>query len=275
MQKPKPLGIGIDFSGGKQGAEKTWLAEVGRCPETDQLVLNRLGNRWSHASLRQEIREQRNLPILLDFPLGLAAFTCQQLQIAGSDCWQIWERVANCRDPDDFRAICRGPHSGPGSEGRHKRQIDYLTKTPFAPINLRMYRQTYQGMTQVLLPLGRLPGADQVTVLPWDLKRDLNPNGWLAEGCPASFLKKIGWLAQKYKMPETTNRALLLSQLAGEFTLKVSPRQRKLILEDAAGDALDALILAINACHVSTSERQASWLFHQQHPCEGYVYLGV
>lgn len=215
------------------------------------------------------------VPILLDFPLGLAAFSCQQLRITGSDCWQIWQGVANCGGPDEFRSICRGAHSGPGSEGRHKREIDYRTKTPFAPVNLRMYRQTYQGMTQVLLPLGRLPAEERVTVLPWDLKREPNPVGWLGEGCPASFLKKMGWLSQKYKTPDCGNRQRLLDQLTGEFRLTVTAGQRRLILGDAAGDALDALILAVNACRVSKSELQTSWLFHQQHPCEGYVYLGV
>ena len=67
-----------------------------------------------------------------------------------------------------------------------KRKTDEETSTPFSPYNLRMFRQTYFGIKDILAPLV----IDKIAcVLPMQQPEQYKP--WIIEICPASTLKNL------------------------------------------------------------------------------------
>jgi hypothetical protein len=267
------FGIGIDFSGGKHAARKTWLAKVTRNKASRNLKVVELRNGLTYDDIIDSLESHPTSIALLDFPFGLAKTTCENLGVTQGSIDAIWEAVARLKSADEFQIKAKANQKGKGTELPHKRKIDLLFKTPFAPINLRMYKQTYFGFTKVLHEIRRRKLA--IRIAPWDLtcKEAFVP--FIAEGCPASFLKAIGLPSSGYKSAEPTGRAKLLVELKQRFDLVIDDDRTNLIIEDSEGDALDALILAIGAIEIRQAEVEQSLQFLADYPTEGYVYLGV
>jgi len=121
---------------------------------------------------------------------------------------------------------------------------------PFAAYNLRLYRQTYWGIREVLHPL---IADDAARVVPMQEPR----LGALvvAEICPASTLKREG-LYGSYKgrgQKLRTARETIVNELIERRALQ-RPGKPFLsqLLDDPEGDALDAVIAAIGAARVAT-----------------------
>jgi hypothetical protein len=87
----------------------------------------------------------------------------------------------NYSDPEDFRKKCQ-------TKNNHelKRVTDIKCKTPFSPYNLRLYKQTFFGLHDILAPL---IVADLVCVLP--MQSALQGKSCILEICPASTLKNL------------------------------------------------------------------------------------
>ncbi len=83
-------------------------------------------------------------------------------------------------------------HGGKGNEQR--RMTDAHAKPPFAAANLRMYRQTYYGIRDLLAPLA-LTG--QACILPMMSAETGKP--WLIETCPAVILRGFDLRLPRYK----------------------------------------------------------------------------
>jgi hypothetical protein len=83
---------------------------------------------------------------------------------------------------DDFRQAFR--LASPGVE--LKRITDVETRTPFSPYDVRLYRQIFFGIRDVLAPLVR---DDAARVLP--LQSPVPGKACLLEICPASTLKRF------------------------------------------------------------------------------------
>jgi hypothetical protein len=130
------------------------------------------------------------------------------------------------------------------SGGRElKRFTDIEAKTPFSPYNLRLFRQIYFGIREVLGPLLR---NNAVCVLP--VQRALPDRAWLLEICPASTLKREH-LSIPYKgrgEKKRTARVKILEGIKKTGGLKIRKSAlRSKILEDRDGDALDSVIAAL------------------------------
>ena len=270
------LAIGIDFSGGRAPADKIWLAEIisneNRC-----LELHRLENGFSFDALQNEISQKRSADILIDFPFGLARQTCINLSLPINPTHtQIWARVAEADDAQVFRLQARANQFGPGSERDHKRNIDRQLKTPFAPINLRMFRQTFFGQAVLLHPA--LQNNPDICFLPWAVGNATEGQPRIGEGCPASMLKQLGWPSDGYKGNTDQcqqMRCELLQRATQAFNLLIPSASIETIASDVEGDAIDALLLAIAAAHLSDEELEAGKLHCENHPSEGYIYLGT
>ena len=272
---PNRIAVGIDFSGGKNAAKKIWIAEATRTSDRE-LQLCRLANGFSFDELRDEIIRQRAADILLDFPLGLAEHTCENLGLSKAASYlDIWEKLGEYETAESFRLSAKAGETGQGSERLHKRHVDRETKTPFAPINLRMFRQTYYGQAKVLLPAKRM--GSNVCFLPWD-DFDVGANcPRVGEGCPASTLKALKWPSSGYKgnSPDCeASRTSLLRRLKETVPLTLTPENETTIVSDTEGDALDATLLAVAAAHLQDEEFAKGKLFSQTHKTEGFVYLG-
>ncbi len=175
---------GVDFSGAKDGERKIWIAvgfikgnalHIEKCQSAAHLLRTPSNLHKCLESLRDFIKNQKGAAIGLDFPFGLP----RTLVIE-----KTWEQFArrfdkHYRDADDFREGC---HKVAGN-AELRRWTDQDAHTPFSPYNLRLYKQTYYGISRLLGPLVE---EDSVRVLP--MQKPLRAKPRLVEICPASWL---------------------------------------------------------------------------------------
>lgn len=170
----------------------------------------------------------------LDFPFSLPRAVIEE------DGWHAFVNSfdINFADCDSFRRRCRETAAG----RELKRQTDVETLTPFSPYNLRLYRQTYFGIRDVISPLLRTGSA-------WfaPMEKRLHGKPCVVEICPASTLKHHG-LYQPYKgrsADRVAARRLILSSIEDRSGMRFSdPSTRDVVLREAGGNALDSVIAA-------------------------------
>ena len=184
------------------------------------------------AALRAFIRSAGEALVGVDFPLGLPH------ELMDRQTWLHFIHAFADRfaTPQQFRQACLG-----AAQGRElKRRTDIETKTPFSPYNLRLYRQTYYGLRDVIAPLVR---ERSVRVLPMQTSRSGLPR--LIEICPASTLKQMNWY-RPYKgrsISQRTARLTILRLLRREG-VQLAGQLKLIVLADPEGDALDSVIAA-------------------------------
>jgi hypothetical protein len=261
--------IGVDFSGGAQAGQKIWLA-VGRV-EDDRLFIDECvrgaalpdssrDRSRCLAALRAFIRSAGDALIGLDFPLSLPH------ELIAEKRWEQFIRSFPTRYavPQDFRRACfTAAH-----ERELKRVTDIEARTPFSPYNLRLYRQTYYGLRDVISPLVH---DRSVCVLPLQSVRSGVPH--LIEICPASTLKSMN-LYRPYKgksIEQRETRALIWRSLQHEG-LKLASRLKPIVLADPEGDALDSIIAAWATYQARTMIDRGIDRARPEYRMEGYVY---
>ena len=244
----RPL-IGVDFSGAALAGDKIWIARA----------------HYHHENLVfDQLRPARNLPggasgrdvallALTTYLQSLQApicgfdfpFSLQQSELDRAT-WRDWvlSLPARFADADAFRDAYVGA----------KRATDIAAKTPFAPLNLRLYRQTYYGITNVLAPLLRT-GA---LALPFDEPNAdaCNDAPWLLEICPASLLKreKLYFSYKGKSEAQRCNRERILRECQARFQLEIPDAMQQIAWDDGEGDALDAILAALCVANAMTKD---------------------
>ena len=235
--------VGIDFSGAATAGSAIWIAE-GQLDEGRV----RIESCRPAAALPCSHRDRdRCLPALVaylgqlgpaivgcDFPFSLPASMIDEPTWRGF-ALNFGQRFASA---EAFLSDCR--RRGNGHEIR--RACDRHSRVPFAAYNLRIYRQTYHGIRDLLAPLLRDRAA---TILPMEAPDDGRP--WVIETCPASTLKHAN-LYPSYKgtdgdAREARRRILQGLVQNGLLSLPSSALQR-LAVDNIGGDALDSMIAA-------------------------------
>lgn len=233
---------GVDFSGAVDAGRRIWVASgsvEGRVLRVDdlrraaELPGGGVGRDAALGALRAFVREAGACAVGCDFPFGLP-----ELLVDAPD-WEAFalDFAGRYPMPERFRDACRAADGG----RELRRATDREARTPFSSYNLRLYRQTWTGIVDLLAPLVRA-GAVAVPMQPL---RPAVP--WLLEVCPASTLKRAG-LYRPYKGsgPERwAARAEILAALGAAGDLAVSEEIRERAVADPGGDALDALIAAL------------------------------
>ncbi len=234
---------GVDFSGARDAGKKIWIAHgtiegaalsVTACFQAKDLADSGKDRDRSLSALRAFIMRENQSVFGMDFPFGIPKALHKE------ESWEKW--VLAFRDlysnPDEFRKVCRATS---GSK-ELKRFTDIKAVTPFSPYNLRVYRQTYFGIRDVLEPLLR-KGA--ICVLP--MQRPLQKRAWVIEVCPASTLRKEG-LSSPYKgegSKRRHTRSEILRGMEDTGFMKIGKSALRLTLvNDRGGDALDSIIAA-------------------------------
>lgn len=267
-----PWVVGVDFSGAEQAGRKIWvtLAE----PSAERLQVRELrraealpggaaARAPALAALVAWLQGLGACAVGLDFPFGLHRELVPERTLL--ECVAAFP--ARYLDPRAFRAACRCA----GDERALRRRCDNEARTPFAAHNLRLYRQTWHGIAEVLGPLCRA-GA---RLLPQQapLERAQPGRPWLLETCPASALKRQGWY-RPYKGRTAAHRAVraaLLGRVLGEGV--ALPRAlRAPLLADPEGDALDSLLCAWIAWRAVRDPALLLPPWRPEHGVEGYVY---
>ncbi|MBW1690042.1 MAG: DUF429 domain-containing protein [Deltaproteobacteria bacterium] len=267
---PRRWVCGVDFSGARDAGERIWIA---RCSiGEDALHVSDLfqakylpgsgkERKLSHRALASFIGEQKDAIFGLDFPFSLPR------DLVYGKTWEEFVLTFGkaFRSPEDFRERCRSEASG----RELKRTTDIVSRTPFSPYNLRVYRQTYFGIRDVLAPLIR---ADLARILPMQQPRD--GKAWVLEICPASTLTREQLRAPYKGRAEVrrTARIKILQALEKRLQLGVATSVgRSNIAEDCGGDALDSVIAAYAAFRASRNSFACDAAFPYER--EGWVYV--
>jgi hypothetical protein len=261
----------VDFSGAADACRKIWIAQgiesddallIEKCVRADDLLGTGKGIRTCLEALRDFIAGEKNCAFGLDFPFGLP------MDLIHEDRWEdfIMNFPLHFRHMNDFRDKCRSAF--PGQELR--RLTDIESRAPFSPYNLRIYRQTYYGISYLLRPIVR----DKLAcVLP--MQQILPGKPWVLEICPASTLKKLLNLKRIYPYKGHTSahhsaRLRILDALkrTGKVTIPGSVYLKA--SEDCGGDALDSIV-AVYSTYMACRNLSA---FKGRLNCsiEGYIF---
>lgn len=262
---------GIDFSGAADAGKKIWITRgaikgetlrIEACYRGADLPKSGVERSRCLAALRAFIAGEIASVFGLDFPFGLPrelikADTWKDFTVSFPDCYA---------GPEAFRETCRSVTGG----SELKRATDREGSTPFSPYNIRLYRQTYYGIREVLAPLVR---DGLACVLPMQTPMPDRP--WLLEICPASTLKQES-LYQPYKGKSEEHakaRTRILAAVEQIAPLSLPGSLRSKILEDAGGDALDSLLAAFSVSRAPLGGAGAVPMGDEVYGLEGYVYV--
>lgn len=242
---------GVDFSGARDAERKIWLARglpadgslhIETCQPLSELQPIIKGPRRAAEALVDLIRRQPRAAFALDFPFGLPSVLTGGL-LAPRATWQgfIRDFQKTFPSPETFRESCRAA----SPLGELRRATDAAARTPFSPYNLRLFRQTWLGIVQVLAPL-----RDTACVPPMQPLQPDKP--WLLEICPASTLKQMGLYRRfpRYKLPGEESRGVrkgILDAIGAAGPLTFARGVKRGILANSGGDALDSVIAALTA----------------------------
>lgn len=234
--------IGIDFSGAKSACDKIWLTEgfidggrfhVQKCYSARDLLSGKKADRDTCLSALRDLISNSNGAIFgVDFPFSI------NYELMHFEDWESFVLAFPNRylSADQFRNDLRSRMNNV----ELKRLTDIEVKAPFSLYNLRVYRQTYFAIRDIVYPLLVNKSA---CILPMQTPCADRP--WLLEICPAALLKQEG-LYKSYKgRSEKTwkSREFILEKLI-EMGVSIDPDTKCMILENSEGDALDSLIAA-------------------------------
>jgi len=287
--------FGVDFSAARDAGAHIWICRAH--PGSDGVRIESLeplsalpGGAVPRAealrSLVQKIGESPRSAWGLDFSFALPAEVTVGWVPAAAPHRQLVEAVAACGDPETLRARCR--KAAPAAERRRK--TDTEASTPFSPYNLRIYKQTYYGIVEVIRPLRARP---EVAVLPFDplpqtgsdrhARLPFNrpaggavPHVYLMEVCPASVLAALDHPRAGYKGPSgkaADRRRAIITHLTGNGLVRPMPRSlRRRIVDDPRGDAVDAVLAAVGAWRGYRDYDHARLRVDPHYGVEGFVY---
>jgi hypothetical protein len=236
---------GVDFSGARDAGERIWIARGNNIGEETLDVVDLFQAKalsgsgrergLSHRALATFIGEQEHGIFGLDFPFSLPR------DLVRGKSWEEFVLTFDraYKSPEEFRRLCRSEANG----RELRRHTDIESRTPFSPYNLRLYKQTYFGIRDVLAALVK---TDTARILP--MQQPLDGKAWVLEICPASTLKGEN-LSMPYKWRADNRRAarlMILEAIEERLRLRVTKSiLRSRIVSDIGGDALDSVIAAL------------------------------
>ena len=235
--------IGVDFSGSIKAGKTIWVASgIGDNDDLKILDCRRASDLDNSGpdrgkvlkALKHYVHRHSNAVIGFDFPFGLPE------QLVEDKNWEdfILTFAEKFSSPEQFRKHCFDSAGG----RELKRQADIECKAPFSPYNLRLFRQTYYGIRDLILPLVKY---NQASMLP--MQEGIEGKPWLIEICPASFLKREGYyISYKGRKIELYQARLkIIGFLERNKGLRFAGAGlREKVLNDCGGDALDSIIAA-------------------------------
>ena len=263
---------GIDFSGAKDAGNKIWLAKgaaeakrllIKQCIRARDLTSSGKELEDCLPALVNLVKSETNAVFGFDFPFGLPGRLVREKSwkdfVLGFPRW--YER------PETLREACRR------KKPRHelKRETDIESHTPFSPYNLRLYKQTYYGISKVLFPLVR----DRIAcIVPF--RKPVQGEPWILEVCPASTLKRLmkdGVPSYKgHGEDKRENRRMIMDAvMKAGVAFGTGAALKEKIIANKGGDALDTVIAALA---VFNTMQTKSWAppDEKEYLIEGYVY---
>jgi hypothetical protein len=260
--------LGIDFSGAADAGRKIWVAEA-RLASDRPLALTDIrpacelesggdAPEIAIAALRRHILLEADTVAGCDFPFSIPRDLIEE------ESWEAF--IAAFPERFDHADAFRDWAFRKAGMKEARRVTDKAVKTPFNSYNIRIHRQTWWGVKALLHPLVT---SGMAVVRPYQaLPKDGRPI--VIEACPASSMKSIGFYPPYKGRSEQHRlaRGAVIRRLVDDGYLEKPARsvQRRL-LDNAGGDALDAVIAAIATAQADLShDADANELF------EGRIY---
>ncbi len=241
---------GVDFSGAKDAYKKIWICEsvvtkegikIEDCQNLKSLDGGRKVDRdQCFEKLNDLIAEKKDAVFGLDFPFGLPKIVVNEAN------WITFIKKfsEHYNDPDDFHQKCKEKAIKETGKKELRRATDVETGSPFCAYNLRLFKQTYYGINNVLHPLVK---DELANILPMEDRENSKP--WVLEICPASTLKDLNLYFTGYKGKDNKSKKLretILTRLKEDgLVTEIDPKVWKSSVEDKGGDALDSVIAAV------------------------------
>ena len=274
VAKPVQPINGVDFSGAREVGDrngKIWIASW----HPDASVVLECGSDepgFGRVGLAERILNDGGFWVL-DFPFGPPA------PVAAAANWASWrDYLAWCDSRADATALrngLRGILHEAGVRWSTRRAIDDEVDATWFPFFEQLYRQTVTGARDVLRTLAEA-GVDKARMLPFDASAGAGRSGAVVvEGFPGWTLRRCGLDAVGYKQRHSAarkQRLAIVNHLRASG-IPVSDDDAHRAVDDAEGDAVDALVLLLAA--YTTSRRTASeWLEARRlHGCmEGWFF---
>lgn len=227
---------GVDFSGADSGGAAKIRVVTRDLGSPRQLVSSpgRLDRRALVRAIAASADDGRDHLWRVDAPMSIPAEIAREFGVGPA-----WIDVARWMQSLGSPRLWRGEVRGL-TRREPRRTCDQAMATPMSPLNLRVFKQTWTFVCEVLLPLAEQGfriepcacGANRVVV---------------TEGCPASVLAAKGWPKRGYKGggdPPRRVREELLRRLAQEGLAVPVPMAEEAI-RDEEGDLLDAMLLTL------------------------------
>jgi hypothetical protein len=271
--KKLPALYGIDFSGAQDAGNKIWLAKgisegksllIKKCFRARDLTSSGKVLKDCLPALVNLVKSETNAVFGFDFPFGLP------ISLVTDKTWDEFV-LAFCKrykTADAFQKACRVKNQG----GELKRKTDTEARSPHSPYNLRLFKQTYYGISKVLDPIVRDKSA---CVLPF--YKPVSDKPWILEVCPASTLKRLmkdgvpSYKGTGEGKRENRSRILGLVMKEGVSFGKNSALKDK-IIANKGGDALDSVIAALASFKAIQNQDALIPQDDRYWKIEGYVY---
>jgi hypothetical protein len=234
---------GVDFSGADSGgrAKIVIATRRGDSPVSIRRGVDRSGLR--KAILETAEAEERHMwRIDAPFSVPLAVYDRHEIE---HDWHALARWMRGFESARDWRRALRTVN-----RKEPRRTCDREARTPMAPMNLRVFKQTWTVVCEVLLPLAEAG----VHIAPVHVT---DSPAIVCEACPASVLtfRAISPRGYKGRTEENHARRVELCRLLMSWGIPVSTRDADAAVRDAEGDVLDALLLlAEPSAHVPPVE---------------------
>lgn len=258
---PPTTVYGVDFSGARRAGDSTYLAEAtadGDVLRVESVAAapSRLGTDAARESVLPALRSfvaeaGPRAAFGLDFSFGLPAFLLDAAHVADWDAFVRWF-PDGFADPSAF-ADWAGSVAADrdGDRTYYRRETDRRVGAT-SPYHFFVKAQTFYGVRDVLKPLVT---DGSVRVLPMHAPDPATP--WVLEAYPAATLERLGGHRERYKTADAAGRrrraanldALESAGATAPGTVTVAPDVRTAAVDDADGDALDAVVAAVAAWH--------------------------
>ncbi|MBL9150391.1 MAG: hypothetical protein JNM94_17025 [Phycisphaerae bacterium] len=227
---------GVDFSGADGGgAAKIRIVERDFAKPRGPIVSRgRADRRGLLRQIRERATDGRRHVWRIDAPFSLPIETLDEFHVPHD--WMAMARwMRDFGSPRGWRHDIRSV-----SRREPKRECDRAERTPMAPMNLRVFKQTWTLIAEVLLPLAE-EGVRIEPVMPGDPTAATT----ICEGCPASTLHRFGWPTRAYKgggdPPALVRESIVASLRRDGMTIPDALAAEA--IADTEGDLLDAMIL--------------------------------
>jgi Protein of unknown function (DUF429) len=271
--------IGVDYSGAAQSGRNAWLAETAVISQTNTLELAKISpiGRLACDDSRESINDyladrigNANQTLFgMDFPFGLPI----ELNLGS------WPKQLESLRKFKGDAKAYGHFLVARTEKKlgtkHvRRATDREASTPFDCYHYRIIYQTFHGMRDVL---AKVADDEATAVWPFQYERDAAKR-IVVEACPSSTLKRLGLPHRLYKQSgdrpiepqHQKNRQLILQGIQSFISIK--PHQRRILMTNPGGDALDAVLAAVGSWHAFMQDDHSLISKHTRYPLEGRVY---